>query len=196
MNSENYLPFKWFWPCYSGLKTELCRLGPCGPRHLWKTRKASENWRHLSRSDLRNHVWVTRGYFCLLGKLASWAPLSFHQIRCIEIQVPKPTSSKCKYTSLEVAADGVWSGLVANHRLSHRCKQQSLRSECHTSLNSTFTALTSTFTSERVQGPFWPDKTGCHDLTSLSILFQALLVLFLSLPSRSVFGWWFFFLFF
>lgn len=161
---------------------ELCRLRPCGPRHLWKTRKAPENWRHLSRSDLRNHVWVTRGYFYLLGKLASSAPLSFHQIRCIEIQVPKPTSSKCKYTSLKVAADGVWSGLVASHRLSDRCKQQSLRSECHTSLNSTFAALNSTFTSERVQGPFRPDKTGSHDLTSLSILFQALLVLFLSLP--------------
>ena len=111
---------------------ELCRLRPCGPRHSWKTRKAPENWRHLSRSDLRNHVWVTRGYFCLLGKLASSAPLSFHQIRCIEIQVPKPTSSKCKYTSLKVAADGVWSGLVASHWLSDRCKQQSLRSECHT----------------------------------------------------------------
>lgn len=131
---------------------------------------------------------VTRGYFSISWE--SW----LHQPLFLSIK-SDVLKFKCLnpllvngHTSLKVAADGVWSGLVASHlRLSDRCKQQSLRSECHTPLNSLSPLWIPLSLQKGCRAPFRPDKTGSHDLTSLSsFYFKHCLFCFLVCLSKCV----------
>lgn len=82
---------------------EALWIQPCSPPRYGKLGKYLKI-EHICQGVTEKSCLGNKVYFCLLRRFASSATLSLDQI---EIQVPKATCSKCKHTSLKVAADGI-----------------------------------------------------------------------------------------
>lgn len=138
-------------------------VGPCSPTRLWKTRDVYENWTHLSRSDLRNHAWVTR------GTSVSWES-SLHQPLFLSIK-SDVLKFKCQNPLLVNVSTPLLKLLLMESEVVWWQTAEPQRRTWHVS------ELWIPLSRQKgCGGPFWPDKMDYDDLTSLSTLFQALLV--------------------
>lgn len=166
-------------------KNRALSVGPCSPTCLWKTREVYENWTHLSRSDLRNHAWVTR------GTSVSWES-SLHQPLFLSIK-SDVLKFKCQNPLLVNVSTPLLKPLLMESEVVWW-----QTTGCNTGANSRASeanvtrlwALNSTFTSERVRGPLLARQNGLP-WSHISINLISSTACFCSLVwLLSVFGWW------
>lgn len=160
---------------------------PCSPTRLRKTRKVFENWTHLSRNDLRNHVWVTR---CTSS--VSWEGSLHQQLflsiksNVLKFKCQKPllvnVSTPLSQELLLMESEVVWWQSTC---CSTRCKLQSIRNEHHMCLGSHFTV-----TLERVRGPPLARRNGLSRSYISLYLISSTAYFCLFVWLLSVFGWW------